>query len=70
MKILDQNGKEQEVLQLEQNGCNLFGQPKNIKKPKVLLGTYSSVVRTMEVMAEAYCINSQDKNIIFEMPNE
>lgn len=70
MKIIDQDGKEQEVFQLEQKDCELYGQPKSIKKPQVLLGKYSTFKRTIEVLAEAYALNSKDKKLVYTMPKE
>lgn len=70
MKIIDQEGKEHEVFELEQKNCMIYGQPKSIKKPQVLLGKYTSHKRAIEVFAEAYSINSKDKNIIYTMPLE
>ncbi|HBF77173.1 MULTISPECIES: hypothetical protein [Clostridium] len=68
MKIVDQRGNEQEVFDLDLKDCKLYGQPKSLKKPEVLLGEYASIKRAIDVMAEAISINSQDKNLIYTMP--
>jgi hypothetical protein len=70
MKIINQQGKMCEVFELEQKDCELYGQPKNIKKPQVLLGKYNTLKRTLDVMAEAYTLNSKDKKLIYTMPNK
>lgn len=70
MKIIDQQGKEQEIFEIEQTGCEIYGQPRSIKKPKVFLGKYSSTKRAIEVMAEAYFLNNKDKTLVYTMPQE
>ena len=70
MKIVNQQGEMCEVFELEQKGCELYGQPKNIKNSQVLLGKYSTLKRALDVMAEAYALNSKDKKLIYTMPNE
>lgn len=70
MKIIDQQGIKQEIFELEQQECKLYGQPKSIKKPQVLLGKYDSIKRVFEVMSEAYALNSKNKELTYTMPTE
>lgn len=70
MKIIDQQGNTQEVFQLEQRNCELYGQPKSIKKPMILLGKYNSLKRTIEVFSEAISVNSKHKNYVYKMPKD
>lgn len=70
MKVISQQGEEYEVFELECQGCKLYGQPKNIKENKVILGEFSSLKRTIEVMAEMYCLSNEDKNNVYVIPKE
>jgi hypothetical protein len=70
MKIIDQERNLQEIFELEQNILSLYGRSKNIKKPKILLGTYRNRSRLFDVMSEIYSLNQKDKNYIYTMPLE
>jgi hypothetical protein len=70
MIIVDQQGKSVEVIEIVFQGLKMYGKPKKMCKPNILLGTFLSEERTISVFAEIVSINSIKKNEVYTVPAE